>query len=107
MIARSTFSSFSEPRMAARRFRLPPKEERRMKTKTRRRIETGRRALSFSLAHPDPSPGYATTLTSLQELLGRADQLIILQRDRTSESRGATVQKRNLRRRIRRSQMKH
>jgi len=78
-----------------------------MKAKIRRRIETGRRALSFSLAHPDPSPGYATTVASLQELLARSEQLITLQRDRTAESRAATVQKRNLRRRIRRSQMKH
>jgi hypothetical protein len=78
-----------------------------MKAKTRRRIETGKRALEFSLAHPDPSPGYATTLASLQGLLARADELISLQRDRIAQVRGATVQKRGLRRRIRRSQMKH
>ncbi len=78
-----------------------------MKAKTRRRIEAGRRALEFSLAHPDPSPGYATTLTSLQGLLARAEQLITLQRDRIGQVRGATVQKQNLRRRIRRAQMKH
>jgi hypothetical protein len=78
-----------------------------MKAKTRRRIETGRRALEFSLAHPDPSSGYATTLASLQGLLARAEELITLQRDGISRVRGATVQKRNLRRRIRRSQMKH
>jgi hypothetical protein len=78
-----------------------------MKAKTRRRIETGKRALEFSLAHPDPSPGYATTLASLQALLARAEELITLQRDRIARVRGATVQKRNLRRRIRRSQMKH
>jgi hypothetical protein len=78
-----------------------------MKAKTRRRIEAGRRALEFSLAHPDPSPGYATTLASLQGLLARAEELITLQRDRIGQVRGATVQKRNLRRRIRRSQMKH
>src|SRR5918997_1343939 len=78
-----------------------------MKAKTRRRIEAGRRALEFSLAHPDPSPGYATTLASLQSLLARAEDLITLQRDRIARVRGATVQKRNLRRRIRRSQMKH
>src|SRR6476661_10779731 len=81
--------------------------ERGMKAKTRRRIEAGRRSLEFSLAHPDPSPGYATTLTSLQGLLARAEQLITLQRDRIGQVRGATVQKQNLRRRIRRAQMKH
>ena len=78
-----------------------------MKAKTRRRIEAGRRALEFSLAHPDPSSGYATTLASLQSLLARAEELITLQRDRIGQVRGATQQKRNLRRRIRRSQMKH
>jgi hypothetical protein len=78
-----------------------------MKAKTRRKIEAGRRALEFSLAHPDPSPGYATTLASLQGLLARAEELITLQRDRIAQVRGATVQKQNLRRRIRRAQMKH
>jgi hypothetical protein len=78
-----------------------------MKGKTRRRIETGVRVLGFSLAHPDPSPGYATTLASLQDALARAEQLITLQREQTQQVRGATLQKRNLRRRIRRGQMKH
>jgi hypothetical protein len=78
-----------------------------MKSRTRRQIEAGRRALSFSLAHPDPSPGYATTLASLQELLARAEQLITLQRDRIAQVRGATLQKRKLRRIIRRTQLRH
>jgi hypothetical protein len=67
----------------------------------------GGRALRFSLAHPDPSPGYATTLASLQERLARAEQLITLQRDRIAQVRGATVQKRKLRRIIRRTQLRH
>jgi hypothetical protein len=78
-----------------------------MKAKTRRRFETGKRVLGFSIAHPDPSPGYGTTLASLQEALARAEKLINLQREQTQQVRGATVQKRNLRRRIRRGQMKH
>jgi hypothetical protein len=78
-----------------------------MKAKTRRKIEAGRRALSFSLAHPDPSPGYATTLASLQERLARAEQLISLQRDRIAQVRGTTVQKRGLRRIMRRTQLSH
>jgi hypothetical protein len=78
-----------------------------MKSKTRRRIEAGNRALAFSLAHPDPSPGYATTLATLQELLARAEELINLQQDHISQVRGATVQKRTLRRRIRRTQLDH
>jgi hypothetical protein len=78
-----------------------------MKAKTRRQIETGRRALSFSLAHPDTSPGYATTLASLQERLARAEQLISLQRDQIGQVRRTTVQKRNLRRIMRRTQLMH
>jgi hypothetical protein len=78
-----------------------------MKAKTRRKIETGARALRFSLAHPDPSPGYATTLATLQDRLARAEQLITLQRDRIGQVRGSTVQKRRLRRIMRRSQLMH
>jgi hypothetical protein len=78
-----------------------------MKAKTRRQIETGTRSLGFSLAHPDPSPGYATTLASLQERLARAEVLITLQRDRIGQVRAATVQKRNLRRIMRRTQLLH
>jgi hypothetical protein len=78
-----------------------------MKTKTRRQIEAGKRALAFSLAHPDPSPGYATTLARLQERLARAEELITLQRDRMAQVRGTTVRKRSLRRLMRRSQLRH
>jgi hypothetical protein len=78
-----------------------------MKAKTRRKIETGARALRFSLAHPDPSPGYATTLATLQEKLARAEQLISLQRDRIGQVRASTVQKEKLRRLMRRGQLRH
>ena len=78
-----------------------------MKSKTRRQMETGRRVLAFSLAHPDPSPGYATTLASLQERLARAEQLISLQRDRIGQVRGTTLQKRKLRRIMRSTQLRH
>jgi hypothetical protein len=63
--------------------------------------------LAFSLAHPDPSPGYATTLASLQERLARAEQLITLQRDQIGQVRRTTVQKRDLRRIMRRTQLMH
>ena len=78
-----------------------------MKSKTRRQMETGRRVLAFSLAHADPSPGYATTLASLQERLARAEQLISLQRDRIGQVRGTTLQKRKLRRIMRSTQLRH
>jgi hypothetical protein len=78
-----------------------------MKSITRRRIETGRRALSFSIAHPDPSAGYAATLDRLQQCLARAEELITLQRDRIAQVRSSTEQKRKLRRIMRRSQLMH
>jgi hypothetical protein len=78
-----------------------------MKAKTRRKIEAGKRALAFSLAHPDPSPGYATTLGRLQERLARAEELITLQRDRIAQVRGTTLRKKSLRRLMRRSQLRH
>jgi hypothetical protein len=78
-----------------------------MNAKTRRRIEMGTRALGFSLAHPDASPGYATTLGRLEERLARAGKLIDLQRDGFAQVRGATVQKRDLRRLVGRTQLRH
>jgi hypothetical protein len=78
-----------------------------MKSKTRRRIEMGRSVVAFSEAHPDVSAGHATTLSSLKDRLARAAELIRLQRDGFSEVRGATVQKRDLRRIIARTQLRH
>ena len=78
-----------------------------MNARTRRRIEMGVRALGFSLAHPDSSAGYATTLARLQDRLARAEQLMNLQRDGIAQVRGATVLKRDLRRIMRRAQLMH
>jgi len=78
-----------------------------MNAKTRRKIEAGKRALAFSQAHPDPSPGYATTLARLQERLVRAEELITLQRDRIAQVRSTTQQKKSLRRLMLRSQLRH
>ena len=78
-----------------------------MKAKARRTIEMGARALGFSIAHPDTSAGYATTLARLEERLARAAKLIDQQRDGFAQVRGATVQKRDLRRLMRRAQLQH
>jgi hypothetical protein len=78
-----------------------------MNAKTRRRIEMGTRALNFSRAHPDASPGYATTLSRLEQQLGRAEELITRQRDGIAQVRGATMQKHDLRRTMRRTQLMH
>ena len=78
-----------------------------MKSKTRRRIEMGRSVAAFCEAHPDGSAGHARTLSTLKDRLARAAELIRLQRDGFAESRGATVQKRDLRRLIVRTQLRH
>ena len=78
-----------------------------MKARTRRTIEMGSRALGFSIAHPDASPGYAATLARLEERLARARQLVTLQRDGIAQVRAATVTKRELRRKMRRTQLMH
>jgi hypothetical protein len=78
-----------------------------MDAKTRRTLEMATRALNFSRAHPDQSPGYVAALSRLEASLTRAEQLVIQQRDGFSEVRAATAQKRELRRRIRRTQLLH
>jgi hypothetical protein len=78
-----------------------------MNAMTRRKIEMGSRALGFSIAHPDVSPDYATTLGRLEERLTRARQLIDPQRGGIAEVRSATVQKRELRKTMRRTQLMH
>src|SRR5688500_18249193 len=83
------------------------RRSRRMNARTRRKIEMGVRALGFSIARPDSSAGYATTLARLEDRLARAEQLMNLQRDGTAQVRGATVLKRDLRRIMRRAQLMH
>jgi hypothetical protein len=78
-----------------------------MKARTRRRIEMGARVLGFSVAHPDSSPGYATTLASLEQRLARAHQLMDQQRSGFAEVRNATFQKEELRRIVSRTQLRH
>lgn len=78
-----------------------------MNAKTRRRLEMGKRALEFSRAHPDASPGYAAALTRLEQSVARADQLAVQHRDGINEVRTATAQKERLRRMMRRAHLRH
>ena len=78
-----------------------------MNAKARRKIEMGTRALNFSRAHPDASPGYAAALSRLEERLARAEQVADQQRDGITDVRGATARKRELRRVMRRTQLMH
>jgi hypothetical protein len=71
------------------------------------RLEMGARALEFSTAHPLDSPGYATALKELQELLALGNQLAEEQERGTTEFRAATARRRELKRSLRRSQLIH
>jgi hypothetical protein len=83
------------------------KKERRMDARTRRTLEMAIRALNFSRAHPDPSSGSIAALSRLESAVARAEQLVIQQRDGFSEVRAASTQKRELRRKIRRTHLLH
>jgi hypothetical protein len=76
-----------------------------MDSRVRRIVEMGKRAFAFFEAHQDPTLASVPALTRLKELLARADQLLLQQRDGISEVRAATAEKRELRRKIRRNHL--
>jgi hypothetical protein len=76
-----------------------------MKASVRRTIEMGKRVLNFSVAHPDPSPGYTAALERLQKAVAEADMLAARQEDGQNSRRAATGIKRTLRRKMRRTQL--
>jgi hypothetical protein len=78
-----------------------------MNAKSRKKIEMGARALDFSQAHPDPSPGYAAALARLEDRLDRAEGLASQQRDGMIQSRSATARKRELRRTMKEAHLGH
>jgi hypothetical protein len=63
----------------------------------------GRRAFAFFAAHQDQTLASLPAVTRLKQLLDRADQLLLQQRDGIKEVRAATSEKRELRRKIRRN----
>jgi hypothetical protein len=78
-----------------------------MKAATRRTIEMATRVLNFSRAHPDESQGYAAALARLEKTLAQAEIVAARQRDGINALRSATARKRELRRKIRRTQLFH
>ena len=78
-----------------------------MKAQTRRKLEMGKRALDFSRAHPEATPGYTAALSRLEGLLTRAESLATQQRDGIGATRSATERKRELRRTMVRSHLRH
>ncbi len=67
----------------------------------------GTRALDFSRAHPDASPGYAAAVARLEERLDRAELLATQQREGMLQVRASTAQKRKLRRTMGRAHLSH
>ena len=78
-----------------------------MEAKSRRKLEMGTRALDFSRAHPDASPGYTAAVTRLEERLARANELAGQQRDGLLEVRAATARKFELRHSMRQAHLAH
>jgi hypothetical protein len=78
-----------------------------MNARTRSKLEMGSRALEFSRAHPDESPGYAAALRHLEEQLDRSTQLASRQREGLIEVRAATARKSELTSSMRRKQLVH
>ncbi len=67
----------------------------------------GSRALEFSRAHPDESPGYIAALAQLEEQLARSRQLAEQQLRGIVEVRAASARKRALRRSVRQHHLVH
>jgi len=76
-----------------------------VKGRVRRTVEMSKRVQSFSLAHPDPSQGFAAALARLQKTLAEVDVAAGRQRDGINAVRAATGNKRSGRRKILRTQM--
>ena len=67
----------------------------------------GDKALNFSVAYPDPGPGYASALTSLGQRLARAKQLVETQQQGINQRKAANHRKSELRRQMRQGQLRH
>jgi uncharacterized protein YicC (UPF0701 family) len=78
-----------------------------MKAETRRKLEMAKRALDFSRAHPDASPGYTAALTRLEQSVARAEQLAKQYREGINQVRAATSRKGKLRRSMWQAHLRH
>jgi hypothetical protein len=78
-----------------------------MNAKSRRKLEMGKRALEFSRAHPDQSVGYTAAVDRLADRLQVGDQLALQQRDGLLEVRAATRVKRELKKAMAQTHLRH
>ena len=69
-----------------------------MNAESRRKIEMGKRALEFTLAHPDTEPGATIAATRLEQVVARAEDAATAQRDGFIRVRAASARKEELRR---------
>jgi hypothetical protein len=60
----------------------------------------GRRALEFSVAHPDTEPGTGAVVARLEQLLARANDLAAAQRDGLIDAAAASARRKELRRQM-------
>ena len=78
-----------------------------MNAESRRKIETGTRALEFSRAHPDTEPTMTATVAKLEQLLARASETATVQRDGFVHVRAAAERKQALERQMRAGPIAH
>ena len=78
-----------------------------MNGESRRKIEMGRRALEFCVAHPDTEPGPATVVARLEQLVARAEDTAAAQRNGLLQVHAAVGRKRELRRAMRTGPIAH
>lgn len=76
-----------------------------MKARTRRKLEMGDKALLFSRANPDSSPGYGVALSQLENQVMRADLLATQQFEGIRLVRASTARKAELRGMLTRTQL--
>lgn len=78
-----------------------------MNAVTRRKLDMGDKALNFSIAHPDPSPGYQAALAGLEQRLARAKQLGEAQQQGIDQRKAANHRKSEIRNQMRKGQLRH
>jgi hypothetical protein len=78
-----------------------------MDAKSRRKLEMGRSALAFCLAHPDASSGYTAAITRLNECMARATEFAGRQDEGQRTASAAVRRKQQIRETLRRTHLSH
>lgn len=83
------------------------KSEDGMQARNWSRIDMGRSAHQYSVAHPEASPGYSTAVKRLGELLTRCDALADQQKAGHAQVAAAAAQKRDLLKTMKQGYLRH